>query len=177
MFKFRLSVVTMIQTSFVAIALICIALLLFEPPHASSAKAADKKTESIAYFHKLATPTTVTTTTSVAPPTTIQPVATTTTRPYVITDPSFVEQTIIAFFPENPQLWIAIAKCESGLNPNAYNVEGASGLFQVMMPLHKDMVAPGENIFDPVINTRIARSLSRNGTSTVAWNASKGCWS
>lgn len=83
---------------------------------------------------------------------------------------------ISSFFPEDPDLWLRIAECESGLDPNAHNASGASGLMQIMFPLHKDMLLDGESPFDPIVNVRIARSLSKNGTDTSPWDASRSCW-
>lgn len=89
--------------------------------------------------------------------------------------PESIEAMIAQAFPENPQLWIAIARCESGLRSNAYNPSGASGIFQMMMPMHAKLV--NGDPFDPATNIRAARSLSRNGTSTGPWDASRHCWS
>lgn len=172
--------INFIYVFYFIVILLCLSLILFEPPHLQAEKASANIqantagiTRDDSYFRKLAqitTTTTSTTTTTTAP--TVQ------TSPYKVSYPdNYITEIIRAFFPENPDLWISIAQCESGLNPNAFNSEGASGLFQIMMPLHKDMLASGENIFDPVVNARIARSISRNGTSTIAWVSSKGCWS
>ena len=109
-------------------------------------------------------------TTTVPAPETNVPVA-----PVKIYDSGSIEAMIAEAFPENPSLWIEIARCESHLNPRAYNKSGASGIFQIMMPLHSKLV--NGNVFDPATNIRAARSLSRNGTSTAPWDASKHCWS
>lgn len=54
---------------------------------------------------------------------------------------------------------LTVARCESGLNPNAYNSSsGASGLFQLLIPLHSWRFA-GASPFDPVANVRAAYGL------------------
>jgi len=52
-------------------------------------------------------------------------------------------------------------QCESGFNPYAYNPSGASGWFQVMMPLHAYRLRPGEDIFDVYVNSRVALEIFR----------------
>jgi tape measure domain-containing protein len=64
--------------------------------------------------------------------------------------------------------WIALA--ESGLDPNAHNASGASGLWQIMMPLHAGIVKG--NVFDPNVNTAAAKVLWNQSGSTP-WNPSK----
>lgn len=169
---------------FVFFSLASILLLLLLPPQPRAVGTAlSPQAKSIAYFVELASITT--TTTTVAPTTTTTTLKKIQVKPGRPTppadspsyEPGSIEALIAKSFPSNPALWIAIAKCESGLNPNAYNAEGASGLYQIMLPLHADMLLPGENIYDPNVNIRIALSLSRNGTMTRDWNSSKGCWS
>lgn len=186
----------MISASVVAvmlITLICSALLLFEPPQQGAAEAATQK-DSVSYFKRLASigqrtssvdyenkirtirATSTTTTTTTLKQITVKPGRPTPPVESPSYEPGTIEALIAESFPVNPALWIAIARCESGLNPNSYNAEGASGLFQIMMPLHKDMLLPGENIYDPHVNIRIALSLSHGGTQTGDWNSSSGCW-
>ena len=50
-------------------------------------------------------------------------------------------------------------QCESGFNPYAYNPSGASGWFQVMMPLHAYRLRPGEDIFDVYVSSRVALEI------------------
>ena len=52
---------------------------------------------------------------------------------------------------------LSIVRCESNYRPEAYNTSGASGLFQLMMPLHADLV--GGDPFDPYLNTAAAYQL------------------
>lgn len=67
---------------------------------------------------------------------------------------------------------IAICLAESNGNPNAKNASGASGLWQIMMPLHEDLVklsviavntqlgtSQKLDVFDPRVNTHVASRL------------------
>lgn len=71
---------------------------------------------------------------------------------------------------------LAVIWCESTDNPYAYNPSGASGLFQVMMPLHAGKLYPGEDIFDPWVNARVALELYWE-SGWQPWLASQHCWS
>jgi len=75
-----------------------------------------------------------------------------------------------------PAVFNAIIRAESGGNPNARNASGASGLTQIMMPLHQGLVARyGGNVFDPMTNLRVAKHLyDESGLSP--WTASRGVW-
>ncbi len=58
----------------------------------------------------------------------------------------------------------AVAMCESGGNPNAYNGSGASGLFQIL-----GQVVPG-NIFNPYVNALNAVSkFKASGETWAQW--------
>ena len=56
----------------------------------------------------------------------------------------------------------AVAECESGGNPRAYNPSGASGLWQIL-----GSVVPG-NLFDPMVNALNAVSKFRASNDTFA---------
>lgn len=75
-----------------------------------------------------------------------------------------------------PAVFNAIIAAESGGNPGARNASGASGLTQIMMPLHAGLVQRfGGNVFDPMTNLRVARHLY--GQSGLApWAASRHAW-
>lgn len=63
---------------------------------------------------------------------------------------------------------ISVAWCESTHNPGAYNASsGASGLFQVVPYWHSWRLRPGESLFDPVVNARIAWEI---------WSGDGGSW-
>lgn len=192
MFKGKLTMISAFYSTFAITALLCAFLLLLDPGEQSAAGAAFESpavgrvvntnfgstfslTQELNIMKHQATTSTTTTTTTL-PRRAVKP-----GRPVPPADsPSYeagsISSLITQAFPNNPQLWITIAKCESGLNPNNYNREGASGLFQIMMPLHADMLLPGESIYDPAVNIRIALSLSHGGTTTSDWDASKRCW-
>jgi hypothetical protein len=78
---------------------------------------------------------------------------------------------ICSVFVNNCARAVQVAKCESGLNPSAYNRSGASGLFQLLG--HGSMfVAHGwsaGDVFDPYKNTVVAFDLSRGGTNWSPW--------
>jgi soluble lytic murein transglycosylase-like protein len=84
-------------------------------------------------------------------------------------DPGSVEATICGVFGDNCGHALAIARCESGLDPNARNRSGAAGLFQIMMPMHADLFNRPEDVFDPLENSRAAFDLSHGGTNWSAW--------
>lgn len=66
-------------------------------------------------------------------------------------------------------LMAAIAEVESGGNPDAENPSGATGLWQIMWPLHQGIV-PGANsrqaLHNPLVNAQAAVKLSGNNPST-----------
>ena len=59
-------------------------------------------------------------------------------------------------FPEDPDTAVAIAKCESGLNPNAVGPTDDHGIFQLHAPSHglEDI-----DVYDPKENIAFARKL------------------
>jgi hypothetical protein len=75
-------------------------------------------------------------------------------------------------------LMLAIAKCESGFNPNAKNRNSsASGLFQFINSTWRGTPQgrAGISVFDAHANADAAAwKISQGGLS--AWNASKKCW-
>lgn len=77
-------------------------------------------------------------------------------------------------FGKDAPLMTKIAKCESGLNPNAKNkTSTARGLFQVMSSVHG---VQEKWLYNPMVNALIAKQLyDRQGTTP--WNSSMGCWS
>ena len=67
-------------------------------------------------------------------------------------------------FPEEPSRALAVANCESGLNPNAYNsknVNGTtdSGIFQINSTHNSRLNEMGLDVFDPEDNVKFARIL------------------
>ena len=51
---------------------------------------------------------------------------------------------------------LRVAACESGYNPNAYNPDGASGVFQFMPGTFRGTPYGGQNIFDASANVNAA---------------------
>lgn len=63
-------------------------------------------------------------------------------------------------FPEDPERAIAIARCESGLRPDAVGPTQDGGVFQIHIPSHgKRLEELGFDIWDPVDNVKFARML------------------
>lgn len=75
-----------------------------------------------------------------------------------------------------PSIFNAIVRAESGGDPRAHNASGASGLLQIMMPLHQGLVSRyGGNVFDPMTNLRVAKHLY-DQAGLAPWTASRGVW-
>ena len=75
-----------------------------------------------------------------------------------------------------PPIFNAIIRAESGGNPMAKNPSGASGLLQIMMPLHAALVARyGGNVFDPMTNLRVGKHLY-DESGLAPWLASRPVW-
>lgn len=75
-----------------------------------------------------------------------------------------IEQEIRSTFPEDPETAVAVAKCESGLNPKAYNGknrDGSSdgGVFQVNSVHDRHLRQLGLDKFNPRDNIKFARKL------------------
>lgn len=77
----------------------------------------------------------------------------------------------------DPDLCIRVAKCESGLNPNAINTntDGSRdrGLFQINEKYHPEV--SDAQAFDPVYSTQFFCKAFKAGNLSW-WNASKKCW-
>lgn len=81
-----------------------------------------------------------------------------------------------------PAIFNAIVAAESGGNPMARNPSGASGLAQIMMPLHQGLVARAAamlgrpaNVFDPLVNLTTAKLLY-DQSGTAPWTESQPVW-
>lgn len=69
-----------------------------------------------------------------------------------------------------------VARKESGCTDVAYNPSGASGIFQIMMPMHAQLVSDvcgGGSVFDPYCNTLVAKTMY-DGSGWGPWAASGG---
>jgi hypothetical protein len=89
--------------------------------------------------------------------------------------------TIRAVWPDASESWaLAVAKCESGLNPRARNGSHA-GLFQLARRYHEPKAAAlgltwAQVATQAKANTEVALVLYRQ-QGTTPWNASRSCWS
>jgi len=77
----------------------------------------------------------------------------------------------------SPNLAVRVAQCESGLNPEAVNVntDGSRdrGLYQINDKWHPEVT--DEQAFDPIFSTNFfCDAVLRNKLSW--WNSSKKCW-
>ena len=76
-----------------------------------------------------------------------------------------VEEMIVETFPEKQELFLAIAKAESNLNPRAYNPEahrGCNGSYSIMQVAcihYEKRDIHGEDRFDVEINLQVAREV------------------
>ena len=63
-------------------------------------------------------------------------------------------------FPEDADRAIAIAKCESGLRPDAVGPTQDGGVFQIHVPSHGERLEElGLDIWNPIDNVKFARML------------------
>lgn len=80
--------------------------------------------------------------------------------------PAMIDQ----IFGANGPAAINVARCESGLNPNAYNPSGASGLFQIMPGTFAGTSEAGQSIFNAQANALAAHEIFvRDGYSWREW--------
>jgi hypothetical protein len=88
-----------------------------------------------------------------------------------------IKEEIRKMFPEAPETFVRIAKCESGFRPHAHNEKtNDGGLFQLNEKYHGQRLRElGLDPFDVQDNLKYARILyEQNGTQD--WSASKHCW-
>lgn len=82
-------------------------------------------------------------------------------------------QEIVETFPEDPQTALAIAKCESGLNPNAVGPTNDFGLMQIHSPSWNNAAISlglDEYKTDPIQNLQMARYIYDNaGKQFTDW--------
>jgi hypothetical protein len=64
-----------------------------------------------------------------------------------------------------------VAMVESGGNPAAYNASGASGLWQIEVPLHNSVIPGGaSNVFNAQANAKAAVAVSGNTLAGITSN-------
>ncbi|CAN5775136.1 hypothetical protein BH24ACT3_BH24ACT3_05970 [soil metagenome] len=85
-----------------------------------------------------------------------------------------VSMAINAEFPEVAQQATAVAKCESGLDPEAVSPGGGNvGLFQINS-VHRGKVADmgysWDDLKDPFVNARVARSIYDEANGWGPWS-------
>lgn len=87
--------------------------------------------------------------------------------------PQTNEEIIRSVFGDKADEALKVAKCESGMNPKAKNKDSsARGLFQVLSYTHG---IRQDWLFDPLINSLVAKQLYDNRGNWGAWAASNGC--
>ena len=60
------------------------------------------------------------------------------------------------FDADEVQNALDIMECESGGDPTAYNPSGATGLFQIKPEFWSHLLRPGETLYNPEANVRVA---------------------
>lgn len=85
-----------------------------------------------------------------------------------------MEALVCSIFVDSCGRAVRVFTCESGLNPNARNRSGASGIAQIMLPMHADLFdAHGWDWHDswmvPYRNLIVAFDLSSGGTRWGGW--------
>ena len=83
-----------------------------------------------------------------------------------------IKKEIRTVFPENPELMIKVAWCESRLLPDAQGPTDDHGIFQLHNPSHN---LDGIDVYDPAENIRFARTLY-DEYGLIPWKASAPCW-
>ena len=68
------------------------------------------------------------------------------------------------YFPEHlVEQAVEVAECESRNHPEAVGAVGEIGLFQIYPRYWSYLLEPGESLYDPETNVRIAATLARYG--------------
>lgn len=94
------------------------------------------------------------------------PPPTATSAPVTGSIPTMISQIFGAYGPGA----INVARCESGLNPSAYNPSGASGLFQIMPGTWAGTSQAGRSLYDAQANALAAHEIFvRDGYSWREW--------
>lgn len=82
--------------------------------------------------------------------------------------PVSIEEMIRQTFGEAGDEAIAVATCESHLDPLAYNQSGSKGIFQIM-PVHEHRIKTGKNFFDIETNIQVAFEIYMEQNGFQAW--------
>jgi len=90
--------------------------------------------------------------------------------------PDLIKQ-ICAEYGVDSELAIRVAKCESGLRPNAKNTNAPDsidrGLYQINSKWHPEV--SDAQAYDPTFSIRFFCQAVKNGQLNM-WDASKSCW-
>lgn len=93
----------------------------------------------------------------------------------VVWTPALVEAEIRRVFPEQPDLMVRVAFCESSLRADAEGPTNDGGVFQIHRPSHHARLE-GVDLYDAAENIRFARELY-DESGLRPWKASRHCWS
>lgn len=93
------------------------------------------------------------------------------TQKVVYETPKTIEEKIRATFPEDPDTAIAIAKCESGMNPKAFNGNNSNGSIDSgLMQINSVHGVSKHMLMDVDVNLAVARVVyERAGNSFNPW--------
>lgn len=96
------------------------------------------------------------------PTATIKGISPLPSKPYLVGSNNLtrgvIENMIYQYFPEQPRIALAVATCESHLNPNAYSSTNDAGVFQVNLTWHLPKFQ-GRSPYDPESNIQVARQI------------------
>ena len=87
-----------------------------------------------------------------------------------------LERLVVDTFPENPQLALRIVECESKFDPTAVSVTDDHGLWQInRVHMRPGGVAHGigDRIYDPVVNSQVARAVFDGAGGFSPWTCSR----
>lgn len=87
-----------------------------------------------------------------------------------------LERLVVDTFPENPGMALRIVECESRFDPTAVSVTDDHGLWQInRVHMRPGGAAHGVSdlIYDPVVNSRIARAVFDEAGGFSPWTCAR----
>lgn len=87
-----------------------------------------------------------------------------------------LERLVADTFPENPRLALRIVECESKFDPTAVSVTDDHGLWQINRVHMRPGGAAhgvGDRIYDPVVNTQVARAVFDEAGGFSPWTCAR----
>jgi len=87
-----------------------------------------------------------------------------------------LERLVVDMFPENPRLALRIVECESKFDPSAVSATDDHGLWQInRVHMRPGGVAHGvdDRIYDPVVNTQVARAVFDQAGGFSPWTCAR----